>query len=288
MLIRHLVSMLVGASMLVVSSGLLASANPPVPPPPPAPEERSDDNNGTTYGLEDSTTGEPPSQRDSQRRPSQGSGSGNSGSGGRAYPSIPLDELHINSGGRCNPSDRLCSIPTGGGGGGGNAAPPAPTIDPGVAARRAVARITLKASSAELTPDWNKNRFKMLAVGFPVWVSVDDDSLVAPADSMTVEGLSVSLRANKPRVAVDMGDGTTLRCALKGRKFNYRDIPGSDGPCSHRYQKMSPKDGYQVTTTYTWDIDWSAGGQSGTITTSDSETVRIPIGELQALITAPR
>lgn len=257
------------------------------------PEEPVRESQSATGGksIEGSATDEEeqPKTDSVPREPrSGGSGSGNTGSGGRAYPSIPLDELHINSGGRCNPSDRLCSIPTGGGGGGGNAAPPAPTIDPGVAARRAVARITLKASSAELTPDWNKNRFKMLAVGFPVWVSVDDDSLVAPADSMTVEGLSVSLRANKPRVAVDMGDGTTLRCALKGRKFNYRDIPGSDGPCSHRYQKMSPKDGYQVTTTYTWDIDWSAGGQSGTITTSDSETVRIPIGELQALITAPR
>ncbi|MGY4721537.1 hypothetical protein [Naumannella huperziae] len=172
--------------------------------------------------------------------------------------------------------------------GGGDGAPPAPTIAPEEAARRAVAKIRLTAKPPGLSPDWNKNKYKMLAVGFPVWVYADPDSLVPVNDSQNIEGLSVSLDAAKPNIAVTMGDGTTLRCALKGRPFNYRDEPGSDGPCSHRYQKMSPPDGYTVTAIYTWAVAWTAGGQSGVITVSNQASTQIPIGELQALITAPR
>ncbi|NYI70346.1 hypothetical protein GGQ54_000906 [Naumannella cuiyingiana] len=172
--------------------------------------------------------------------------------------------------------------------GGGDGAPPAPTIAPEEAARRAVAKIRLTAKPPGLSPDWNKNKYKMLAVGFPVWVHADPDSLTPVNDSQNIEGLGVSLDAAKPNIAVKMGDGTTLRCALKGRPFNHRDEPGSDGPCSHRYQKMSPPDGYTVTAIYTWDVAWTAGGQSGVITVSNQASTQIPIGELQALITAPR
>ncbi|TDT34241.1 hypothetical protein ACF3NT_09365 [Naumannella halotolerans] len=165
--------------------------------------------------------------------------------------------------------------PTGGGGGG------EPTIAPGEAARRAVANLTLTAVPPELSPDWNRNEWKMLAVGFPVWVSADPDSLAPLSDAESVEGLTVELRAHSPEVSVAMGDGTTLTCATEGRPFVVGSAePGSKGPCSHTYQELGV---YTSTATYTWQVDWEAGGESGTIEVSNSASSEIPIGELHAV-----
>ena len=60
---------------------------------------------------------------------------------------------------------------------------------------------------------------------------------------------------------------------------------GSPSPnCGHVYTKPSlPKGPYTVTATPTWRIRWSAGGFSGTLTTSYSDSSTIRIGELRAL-----
>lgn len=284
----------------MLAAALPAHASPtPSPPPPPEEPKRTSTRDGETDIYVDAES-EGVRKTDTNRQPREHRGTGPApdpwagfskeerevaeqtggvpsanGNGEMVHLSVCLDDPTVSV---------LCpNYP-----GGGDGAPPAPTIAPEEAARRAVAKIRLTAKPPGLSPDWNKNKYKMLAVGFPVWVYADPDSLVPVNDSQNIEGLSVSLDAAKPNVTVKMGDGTTLRCALKGRPFNHRDEPGSDGPCSHRYQKMSPPDGYTVTAIYTWNVAWTAGGQSGVITISNQASTQIPIGELQALITAPR
>ncbi|NYI71813.1 hypothetical protein GGQ54_002373 [Naumannella cuiyingiana] len=284
----------------MLAAALPAHASPtPSPPPPPEEPKRTSTRDGETDIYVDAES-EGVRKTDTNRQPREHRGTGPApdpwagfskeerevaeqtggvpsanGNGEMVHLSVCLDDPTVSV---------LCpNYP-----GGGDGAPPAPTIAPEEAARRAVAKIRLTAKPPGLSPDWNKNKYKMLAVGFPVWVHADPDSLTPVNDSQNIEGLGVSLDAAKPNIAVKMGDGTTLRCALKGRPFNDRDEPGSDGPCSHRYQKMSPPDGYTVTAIYTWDVAWTAGGQSGVITVSNQASTQIPIGELQALITAPR
>ena len=67
-------------------------------------------------------------------------------------------------------------------------------------------------------------------------------------------------------------------------------VPCLDCPClscGHRYEKMStdqPDEAYQVTATSHWVVEWTGGGQSGTIEfdlTTDALPIRI--GEAQVL-----
>lgn len=139
----------------------------------------------------------------------------------------------------------------------------APTIDPGEAARRAVARLTFVAAAPELSPDWNLNEWDMVAVGFPVWVSADDASLASLSDSESVEGLAVSLVVRESTVSVAMGDGTTLGCATSGRALVVGSHePGSDGPCSHAYQEVGR---YTITSTHAGGLGgrWRVGNDRG-------------------------
>lgn len=161
-------------------------------------------------------------------------------------------------------------------------------INPEVLARRAIAAMDLDPIAIGIVPESGPDRMGL--VGLPVWMWVENQTANTwgPISDSASEGtVSVSATATVAEVVWDMGDGSDpIRC---GAGTPYRDTYGKkDSPtCGHRYQLMSDDqdDGaYEVTATSHWVIEWSGGGQTGTIelnTTTDPLPIRI--GEAQVL-----
>ena len=161
-------------------------------------------------------------------------------------------------------------------------------IDPVVLANRAIASMDLDPIKIGIVPESGPNRAGL--VGLPVWMWVDSptDDTFGPITASASEGsVSVSATASVSSIVWDMGDGTKVTCTGKGTP--YADHYGKqDSPtCGHRYAKMStdqPDGAYQVTATSHWVVEWTGGGQSGTIEfdlTTDPLPIRI--GEAQVL-----
>jgi hypothetical protein len=163
-----------------------------------------------------------------------------------------------------------------------------PLIDPVVLARRAIAAMDLDPISIGIVPESAPNRVGL--VGLPVWMWVDSatDDTFGPITASASEGpVSVSATARVSSIVWDMGDGSSVTCTGKGTPYADRYGKQDSPTCGHRYEKMStdqPDGAYQVTATSHWVVEWTGGGQSGTIE-FDLTTVPLPIriGEAQVL-----
>lgn len=161
-------------------------------------------------------------------------------------------------------------------------------IDPVVLAQRAIASMDLDPIKIGIVPESGANRAGL--VGLPVWMWVDSptDDTFGPITASASQGpVSVSATASVSSIVWDMGDGTRVTCTGKGTPYadHYGKQPSPT--CGYRYAEMSsdqPDGAYQVTATSHWVVDWTGGGQSGTIEfdlTTDPLPIRI--GEAQVL-----
>ncbi|HYI58791.1 MAG TPA: hypothetical protein VEX66_11525 [Microlunatus sp.] len=165
---------------------------------------------------------------------------------------------------------------------GGNAPP---SITPDHAAIRAVATLSLQPGKPTVGPPPELNKWKMAAVGYPLWIWAEGNLDPAPV-SRSVAGLSVSLDASLAKIVYDLGDGTTITCG-PGTPWRKGSVPaGTPSPdCGHTYAKPSlPKGRYTITATTHWSVAWTAGGQSGTIPFTQTSTTTLPVGEVQTLV----
>ena len=80
--------------------------------------------------------------------------------------------------------------------------PAARTVDPQVVAREAVARLRLTAPKPAVGPPPSINKWKMAAVGYPLWLWVEGDTDPAPVTD-TSGPLSVSLDARVTGIGFD-------------------------------------------------------------------------------------
>ncbi len=168
------------------------------------------------------------------------------------------------------PGQVLCAV-------GGSDAPSGVDVE-GVATSVATA-VKLSVPSIHFGPEPSANRWNMIPVGYALWIWTDGRDTLTSSSSK--DGLSVSLTATPGATTFTMGDGNSLSCAdqpvwLKGNK--------SRGPCSYTYEMPSPKGKpYTVTATTTWQVTWTAAGQTGTLTMTRAASRTITIGELQSL-----
>ena len=95
---------------------------------------------------------------------------------------------------------------------------PAPLMTPGQAGAIAVARLQLPLNAPKVGPDPKVNKWKMAAVGYPLWVWADGPTHVGPV-SDSVAGLSVSLDAQLTKTVFRMGDGQTVTCRNGGTPY---------------------------------------------------------------------
>jgi hypothetical protein len=181
----------------------------------------------------------------------------------------------------------------------------------------AVAQLKLPAVKPGVGPDPSINRWKMAAVGYPLWLWADGPTHVGPV-SQSVANLHVSLEAQLTSVPYQMGDGHTVTCNGPGKKWTRSVEAGTPSRCGYRYSKPSlpkvtcngpgkkwtrsveagtpsrcgyryskpslPKGSYTVRAISHWDITWVVGGQTGVVTMDQEGTRLLPVGELQVLI----
>ena len=133
-------------------------------------------------------------------------------------------------------------------------------------------------------PDPEVNEWKMLVVGYPVWLWTDAPTRLSA--TARHDGLAMTLRAQWTSTRFDMGDGHSRTCTATTVYPKRPDRYGMPSPtCGYTYQKRSkPGRDYTVTATTHWRVSWSTGGHSGTLMTSYAGQRSLPIGELQALI----
>lgn len=163
-------------------------------------------------------------------------------------------------------------------------APPVVQISPQQLAMMAVAELQLPAVAAGIGPDPSLNRWKMAAVGYPLWLWADGPTHVGPV-SQRVANLYVSLDARLTSVTFEMGDGHTVTCAGPGKKWRRTVEAGQASTCGYRYERPSlPKGSYTVRAISHWDITWVVGGQSGVVTMDQEGARQLPVGELQVLV----
>lgn len=159
------------------------------------------------------------------------------------------------------------------------------TLPPQQLAYMAVAQLRLTPPTPGIGPPPSINKWKMAAVGYPLWLWVDGDLDPAPV-SQSVLDLTVALDARVQKVDFDMGDGNTVTCQGGGTEWAEWVEPGKKSPdCGYSYQTPSlPKGSYTVTARTHWDVAWSINGQTGTIPLVQVSSTNLPVGELQALV----
>lgn len=185
-----------------------------------------------------------------------------------------------------------CPVPLGGPGTNGGwtwlASPPdgfgAGSTTPGELAARAVDQMALTGPAIQVTVPADKAGL----VGVPVWLwtEVTPTTWGPNAATAAVPGLSVTANAQATKIVWDMGDGNTVACLNAGTPY-YRGAVESP-TCDYIYQASSagqPDDAYTITGTTTWEVTWTGGGTSGTLTVTRTASATVHIGELQVLVT---
>ena len=159
-----------------------------------------------------------------------------------------------------------------------------PTMSPSEAGAIAVARLRLPVTPPKVGPDPNLNKWKMAAVGYPLWVWADGPTHVGPV-SDSVGGLTVSLDAQLTKTVFRMGDGGTVTCVGAGTPYRNSTKPGTPSPsCGYRYEEPSlPEGNYTVSAVSYWAVTWTVNGTSGVITVPSVTSAPLPVGEGQVL-----
>jgi hypothetical protein len=157
-------------------------------------------------------------------------------------------------------------------------------ITPQQAALMAVAELRLPAVAPGIGPDPSINRWKMAAVGYPLWLWADGPTHVGPV-SQSVANFHVSLDARLTSVTYEMGDGHHVSCSGPGKKWTRSVEAGQASSCGYRYERPSlPKGSYTVRAVSHWSITWIVGGQSGVVPMDQEGTRQLTVGELQVLV----
>lgn len=141
----------------------------------------------------------------------------------------------------------------------------------------------------QVNPEWGHRR---TYVGLPVWLWVANPTSMTWGpyhSSHDLGGIVFTFDAQVDRIVWDMGDGTTVTCGLGTAyvtTYGNTDSPG----CGHRYETTSadqPNGKYPVSATSYWNVNWSAGGQSGTIPLQLTSSTEVEVRELQSVNVPP-
>lgn len=165
--------------------------------------------------------------------------------------------------------------------------PPAALPSPAELAQEAVKRMNLEPIQIGIVPEDEPGRIGL--VGMPVWMWVENPtgSTVGPiTESATAGSLTVTATARVESTVWSMGDGNEVTCTTDGTP--YEDKYGESGSpdCGHRYTTTSWDSSghrYTITATTQWVVEWTGGGQTGTIPIDHVAETQIRVGELQVL-----
>lgn len=165
--------------------------------------------------------------------------------------------------------------------------PPPALPSPGELAQRALERMDLEPIDIGIVPEPGDDSIGL--VGMPVWMWVDNptaNTFGPITESATAGPLTVTATARVTSTHWTMGDGTTITCTTRGTPYDdkYGDRESPD--CGHRYTTTSwrqPGHRFEVVATTIWAVEWSGGGQSGSIPIEHTAATAVRVGELQVL-----
>lgn len=168
---------------------------------------------------------------------------------------------------------------------------------PAELAHQAVAQMNLDMGQIGATPTpLEENPDSLGAVGTPIWLWVDNPgpTTTGPiSDSASGGGLTVSATATLESIdysltsehGVTVATTTCSGSDAPGTPYDNRGIVPSP-TCGFTAAQNQQIGTYTLTGTAHWVVEWSGGGQSGTITVpGQSGTATIRIGEIQTIIT---
>lgn len=146
----------------------------------------------------------------------------------------------------------------------------------------ATASITLPTANPVIEPGPGRNQWKMVAVGYPLWLHVGGPTTLT--DSASVAGYTISISAVRSGLSFAMGDGSTVKCAAT-TPWDGNTKAQPSPTCGYSYAKKSPADSpYTVTATASWTITWTGAGQSGSFAMQQQATTQLPVGELTSVL----
>ncbi|MFF5172589.1 hypothetical protein ACFY3U_08150 [Micromonospora sp. NPDC000089] len=163
----------------------------------------------------------------------------------------------------------------------GFGAPP----DPEELARRAFAKLTLRAPRASVAP---RRREGAGLVGLPVWMwaSPGPEYFGPQSADASDRGLTVTITAKVDRILWNMGNGDKKSCPGAGTPYSATGRRAGKTSPTCGYDTGYTKAGsYRISATTYWSVHWtSSGGDSGDIPqTRTSNAVPIDIDELQVV-----
>ena len=164
-------------------------------------------------------------------------------------------------------------------------AEPAEPVEPVAGLPEIVSQASLElgvpAPVVRLGPDPSWNKWKLLAVGLPIWLWTEGIQPQTAATSM--EGIDIQMQATPGGATVDWGDGTVIWCATMTSKTRYTDPLLMSPDCGHKYEH--PGD-YTITVTQQWIVDWAALNQHGQLQLQSAGTYpNLPIRNFHAVVT---
>lgn len=141
--------------------------------------------------------------------------------------------------------------------------------------------VRLPAPAVGVDPDPSVNRWRIVAVGQPLWLH--DNSVSTVASSAANQGMSVSISARRTGVRFDMQE-RVITCTSMTRRPANADPKAKSPDCGYTYQRKGDR---RITATATWQITWHAANQSGTVPMTRTSTRTLPVRELLAVNTRP-
>ena len=162
---------------------------------------------------------------------------------------------------------------------------PAEPVEPVAGLPEIVSQASLElgvpAPVVRLGPDPSWNKWKLLAVGLPIWLWTEG---IQPQSAATsAEGIDIQMQAVPGGATVDWGDGTVIWCATMTSKTRYTDPLLMSPDCGHKYEH--PGD-YTITVTQQWIVDWAALNQKGQLQLQSVGTYpNLPIRNFHAVVT---
>lgn len=156
---------------------------------------------------------------------------------------------------------------------------------PKTLALEAFAELTLGAPNIQMAPKQGATA----VLGLPIWFWSTDTPTTWGPESQTVtdEGLSVTVTARVEKIVWQTGDGESVPCFSPGTPYEQSYGDATSPTCGHTYTQPSggqPGGAYQVTATSYWVASWTAtDGQTGTLTDQPFSSTTIKVGEVQVL-----
>ncbi|MCK0116997.1 hypothetical protein MWU57_08105 [Isoptericola sp. S6320L] len=149
-------------------------------------------------------------------------------------------------------------------------------------ADRAIEAMNLRAITIGIVPEPVAGSVGLVGMPTWMWAAEPSESSAGPITrSASAGGTTVTATGRLDRIVWSMGDGSApVAC---GVGTSYADSYGkaSSPDCGHHYTKQGR---YTVTATSYWTVEWSGGGQNGSIPLEFSDSTQITMGEAQVVV----